>query len=317
MKTNLTLLAALIFISVVVQIVGAQPTRRRFGATQPKIEFPVKPEIFIDQFNGSEGITFNAEGRLFIGANNSIWIAEPDGTVKKITDVHRHLGQARIGKRDILACDFGPTNVFADGPNDDGIVWRITPEGKKTVVARGIADPNAVVVLKDGSFLVSDDGTDKIYRVKNGKVSIWSTEVPYPNGLTLSLDNRTLYVAQIFSNLKPIVVDDRIWSFTINKGLPVGPPRVVARTGGKAVDGLVTDEFGRVYVADNGAGKIFRYDPKTGGMILIAEGMPSVASLVFGEGKFDRQAIYATSTQRGGGKIWKIRVGVGGAKYNK
>lgn len=315
MKYSIILLVALMITCVAFQAVDGQSPERR--SSLPLIQFPVEPEIFIDRFNGSEGITFNAEGRLFIGANNSIWIAEPDGTVKKIADVHRHLGQARIGKRDILACDFGPTNVFADGPNDDGIVWRITPEGDKTAVARGIADPNAVVVLKDGSFLVSDDGTDKIYRVKDGKVSIWSTAVPYPNGLTLSLDNRTLYVAQIFSNLKPIVVDDRIWAFRINKGLPVGPPRVVARTGGKAVDGLATDELGRIYVADNGAGKIFRYDPKTGDMMLIAEGMPSIASLVFGEGKFDRHAIYATSTQRGGGKIWKIRVGVRGAKYNQ
>lgn len=282
-----------------------------------KIDFPVPPEVFISQFQGAEGITFNAEGRLFIGANNAIWIAEPDGSVKKIADVDRHLGQARIGSRDILACDFGPTNVFADGPNDDGIVWRITPEGKKTAVARGIADPNAVVVLRDGSLLVSDDGTDKIYRVKNGNVSIWSTAVPFPNGLTLSLDNRTLYVAQIFSNLKPIVVDDRIWAIKIKNGLPVGPAVVVARSGGKAVDGLVTDELGRVYVADNGAGKIFRFDPKSGQVVLIAEGMPSVASLVFGEGKFDHEAIYATSTMRGGGKIWKIKVGVKGAKYNR
>lgn len=286
-------------------------------SARPKIQFPVKPEVFISQFQGAEGITFNAEGRLFIGANNAIWIAEPDGSVKKIADVHRHLGQARIGRRDILACDFGPTNVFADGPNDDGIVWRITPEGKKTVVARGIADPNAVLVLRDGSLLVSDDGTDKIYRVKDGRVSIWSTAVPFPNGLTMSPDNRTLYVAQIFSNLKPIVVDDRIWAFKIRRGLPVGPPTMVARTDGKAVDGLATDELGRVYIADNGAGKIFRFDPKTGEMLLIAEGMPSVASLVFGEGKFDREALYATSTMRGGGKIWKIKVGVRGAKYHR
>lgn len=295
----------------------AQPTGRKSHGTQTAIEFPVKPEIFISQFQGAEGITFNAEGRLFIGANNSIWLAEPDGSVKKIADVHRHLGQARVGKRDILACDFGPTNVFADGPNNDGIVWRVTPEGKKTAVARGIADPNAVVVLQDGSFLVSDDGTDKIYRVRDGRVSIWSTAVPFPNGLALSLDNRTLYVAQIFSNLKPIVVDDRIWAFRINKGVPVGPPQVVVRTGGKGVDGLVADELGRIYIADNGAGKIQRFDPKSIEMVLIAEGMLGVASLVFGEGKFDQYAIYATTTQRGGGKIWKIRVGVKGAKYHR
>ena len=316
MHRFLWLAIALIAACLTFQTVDAQRAEREPRSPQSKIEFPVQPEVFIQQFQGAEGITFNGEGRLFIGVNNSIWIAEPDGSVKKIADVHRHLGQARIGRRDILACDFGPTNVFADGPNDDGIVWRITPEGKKTEVARGIADPNAVVVLRDGSFLVSDDGTDKIYRVKDGKVSIWSTAVPFPNGLTLSLDNRTLYVAQIFSNLKPIVLEDRIWAFRLNHGVPVDPPVIIARTGGKGVDGLVTDEFGRVYIADNGAGKIVRFDPKSREMVVIAEGMPGVASLVFGEGKFDRKAIYATSTQRGGGKIWKIAVGVRGAKYH-
>jgi sugar lactone lactonase YvrE len=283
-----------------------------------EVEFPVTPEVFIDRFQAAEGITFNGEGRLFVGANDAIWIAETDGTVRKIADVHRHLGQAGIGPRDILAADFGPTNVFEHGPNDDGIVWRITPEGKKTVVASGIADPNAVLVLPDRTFLVSDDGTDKIYKVKKNLVSVWSTAVPYPNGMTLSLDDRVLYVAQIFSSLKPIVGDDRIWAFRLVNGSPAGPPSVVARTGeGGAVDGLVADELGRIYVADNGTGKIRRFDPKTGDMILIAEGMPGVASLVFGEGKFDRQAIYATSTRRGGGKIWKVRVGVKGARVHR
>lgn len=290
-----------------------KPQSRRI---EPK--FPVTPEVFISQFNGAEGITFNAEGRLFIGANNQIWIAEPDGSVKKIADVHRHLGQARIGRRDILACDFGPTNVFANGPNDDGIVWRITPEGKKTAVATGIADPNAVVVLRDGTLLVSDDGTDKIYRVKNNQVSVWSNAVPFPNGLTLSLDNRTLYVAQIFNQLKPIGLVDRIWAFKLTKnGMPDGPPTMIARTGGKGVDGLATDELDRIYIADNGAGKIMRFDPRSGEMITIAEGMSNVASVVFGEGKFDRESIYATSTSTGGGKIWKVRVGARGAPYNK
>lgn len=246
---------------------------------------------------------------------------EPDGSVKKIADVHRHLGQARIGKRDILACDFGPTNIFQDDENEknDGIVWRITPEGNKTVVATGIADPNAVLVLKNGTLLVSDDGVDKIYQVKKGKVSVWSNAVAYPNGLALSPDDKTLYVAQIFSALKPkIVGDDRVWSFELNKnGSPRGQPKMVARTGGGGIDGLVTDERGRIYIADNGAGKVFRFDPNSSETILIAEGMPGVASLVFGEGKFDRTAIYATSTLRGGGKIYKISVGVRGALLHR
>lgn len=283
-----------------------------------KVQFPVTPELFIDRFRAAEGITFNGEGHLFIGADSAIWMAEPDGAVRKLAEVHMHLGQAGIGPRDILAADFGPTNVFQHGPNTDGIVWRITPEGKKTVVASGIADPNAVLVLRDGTFLVSDDGTDKIYRVQGKSVSVWSTAVRYPNGMALSLDDRVLYVAQIFSSLTPIVGDDRIWAFRLVDGVsPADPPTLAARTGEGGVDGLVADEFGRIYVADNGAGKIRRFDPESGEMVLIAEGMPEVASIVFGEGRFDREAIYATSTRRGGGRIWKIRVGVKGAPVHR
>jgi sugar lactone lactonase YvrE len=83
------------------------------------------------------------------------------------------------------------------------------------------------------------------------------------------------------------------------------------------VDGLVADEFGRIYIADNGAGKIWRFDPNTTDLVLIAEGMPNVATLVFGEGDFDREAIYATSTMRGGGTIWKIRVGAKGGRVHR
>jgi len=279
------------------------------------VEFPVKPEIFIDRFRGSEGITFNARGELFIGADKGIWVAQTDGSVRKITEMDTPLGLAGIGRRDILAADFGPTNVFEHGPNTDGIVWRITPAGRKTVVATGIADPNFIVVLPNKTFLVSDDGTDKIYLVKGNSVSVWSTAVAYPNGMALSLDDRTLYVAQIFSSLRPIIPDDRIWAISFVDGTPVGPPKVVARTGEGGLDGLAADEFGRIYVADNGAGKIRRFDPKTGEVVLIAEGMPGVASLAFGEGKFDREAIYATSTRRG--NIWKVRVGARSARLHR
>jgi sugar lactone lactonase YvrE len=277
---------------------------------------PVTPEVFIARFSGSEGITFNGQGQLFIGADHGIWIAEPNGAVRKIADVDESLGQAGIGGRDILAADFGPTDVFEHGPNDDGVVWRVTPEGQKSVAARGIADPNFVLVLRDGSFLVSDDGTDKIYRVAGGVVSVWSTAVAYPNGLALSLDEKTLYVAQIFLSLDPFLISDRLWALRVEDGSPERTARLVARMGGGGIDGLATDEHGRIYVADNGAGKIWRVDPRSRAVVLVAEGMPHVASLVFGEGRFERTSLYATSTggDGGGGRIWKVPVGVRGAE---
>lgn len=277
-------------------------------------QYPVTPELFIDQFWASEGITFNAKGQLFIGANKAVWLVDPNGNTKKLTEVDLHLGQARIGDRDILAADFGPVNVFSHGPNNDGVVWRISPEGDKTVAAQGIADPNFILVLEDGSFLVSDDGCDRIYHVTpEGEVSLWSDAIDYPNGMALSKDGTAIYVAQIFEQLDPFVPSDKIWIMPIKHGKPAGPPTLLARTGGSMVDGLALDELGRIYVADNGSGSIRRIDPDTGAVVVIAEGMPHVASLVFGEGDFDHQTIYATSTRRGGGKIWKVKVGIKGA----
>jgi len=275
--------------------------------------FPVIPELFIDAFDAAEGITFNGEGRLFIAANRAAWVAEPDGSVTKLVETYTNLGMAGIGKRDILMADFGPTNVFNDGENDDGIVWRITPEGEKTVAAHGIADPNFVLVLKDRSYLVSDDGTNKIYRVTpDNEMKLWTTAFDYPNGMALSLDGSTLYVAQIFKRLKPVVFDGKVWALPLDGYQPAGEP-ALATTVGIGLDGLAMDERGRVYIASNQSGELWRFDPANQEQVLIAGGMANIASMVFGEGEFDHHALYATCTFKGGGKIWKIPVGVKGA----
>ena len=282
--------------------------------------FPVTPELFIDEFVASEGLTFNGEGRLFIGANRAIWEAKPAGSIELVTAVFLHLGQAGIGETDILAADFGPEVMLSHGPNDDGIIWRVSPDGNRNIAATGIADPNFILVEESGTYLVSDDFTHNIYRVtpkgprELGEVELWSDAVPHPNGLAYSLDGSILYVAQIFTGLAPLGFTDALWALPVEDGQPAGEATVVARTGEGGLDGLAMDEKGRVYIADNGGGKIWRFDPESEEMVLIAEGMPSVASMVFGEGDFDPRSIYATSTFRGGGRIWRVPVGVGGAK---
>lgn len=278
---------------------------------------PAQPELLYD-FDGAEGITFAADGQLYIGANTAVWrVPDPDTAPLRIADVHTHLGQSGIGARDILAADFGPTNVFRDkaGAANDGIVWRISPDGGKQVFATGIADPNAILGLPDGSFLVSDDGVDKIYRVSaSGDTSVWSSSVDYPNGLVLSLDRTVVYVAQIFSALDPIVLDGSLWAIPVDAQFDqAGPATRVVATDAQGLDGLAMDASGRIYMADNGGGRILRWDPAKPAVEVVAEGMPHAASLVFGEGRFDHESLYVTSTQKGGGRVWRVRVGAKGA----
>ena len=119
-------------------------------------------------------------------------------------------------------------------------------------------------------------------------------------------------MAAIFRHINP---DNRVWRFDLDEsGEPIGDP-VVAAPGEGGHDGLAMDERGRIYVAENGRGRIWRIDPVTGGTVLVAENVPGAASLVFGEGVFDRHAVYLTSTKFG--TVWKVNVGVAGAPVQR
>lgn len=283
-------------------------------------EFPVEAELLVDgQFRGSEGIAFNGEGRLFVTANRALWEVDTDGGVRKVVELFSNLGLAAIGDRDLLVADFGPTNAFRQDRNSDGIVWQITPEGDKTKLITGIGDPNFVLVRADGSILISDDATSDIFVTGDDmKPKLFSTAVNHPNGLALTADGKTLYVAQIFKSIRPVVRDDSLWAIDLIDGMPNGAARLVARTGPLAAnDGLAMDALGRVYIAANGeAGQIWRYGPADDEIVLIAERIYGAASIAFGAGEFDHQSIYvSTTTNQGrGGKIWRIRVGVEGQK---
>lgn len=286
-------------------------------------EFPVEAELFVDDpFQASEGIAFNGEGRLFVTANRALWEISSTAGARKVADLDSNLGLAAIGEQDLLVADFGPTNAFRQDRNSDGIVWRITPDGEKTALVEGIGDPNFILVRADGSLLISDDATGDIYVAGEDRLPLlFSTAVNHPNGLALSDDGKTLYVAQIFKSIRPVVRDDSLWAIDLVDGNPRGAARLVARTGPLAAnDGLAMDELGRVYIAANGdAGEIWRYDPDSSELMLVAEGVNGAASIAFGAGDFDQQSIYVSTTfNRGrGGKIWRIPVGIEGQKLHR
>ena len=282
--------------------------------------FPVQAGVLVDgAFSRCEGIAFNGEGKLFVAGNSSLWHVNRDGSVELVTELYSNLGLAPIGERDILMADFGPTSRFDRGPNVDGIVWRITPEGEKTrVLDGGIGDPNALWVNPDGTFLVSDDATDEIIVANfQGQSRLFTDAVGHPNGIAVSPDGSTLYVAQIFKSIRPLVPDGRLWTIPLDEsGEIAGFPELLVDLGDSAAnDGLALDQLGRVYVAANGAGQIWRIDPESGDSVLIAEGLPGVASLAFGQGEFDHQSLYATSTRTG--RVWEVKVGVEGAPLHR
>lgn len=286
------------------------------GWALPALSQRLVPDVLIEgRFNGAEGLAFSAEGRLYLAANRAVWEVSPDGSTRRVAGFTSNLGLHPIGPRDILKADFGPLVWPQAGPNSDGVVYRITPEGDTTRVASGIGDPNAIAILPDGTILVSDDFTHDIYQVgRDGRVSVFTDAIPFPNGLALAPDGSALYVAQIFSKAPdgppPVrfeAFSDQVWRLPLRDGRPAGPPEVIFRTGGETgPDGLTFGPDGCLWLSAARAGQLWRIDPATGRGLMLADSIPGLASLAFGRGRFDPQSLYAAQIR--GGRLLRFRI---------
>ena len=288
------------------------------GGEQELVSLPVTPEVFVDgSFFVSEGICFNDDGRMFVVADFGVHEIQADGTPTSLAKLINPIGLSHDGDGNLLVADFGPTSAFVQPPSDknDGTIVKVTPDGNTETLATGIPDPNFIAVRDDGSFLVSDDGAHFIYEVEKGggEASIWSDEIVAPNGIAFSSDGRTAYVCQTFEEAGTLLMDNRIWSVGIGENAEAGDVDLLATVeDGSALDGIALDAKGRIYVAANVKGKIWRIDPETRDVVLIASGMKGVASLAFGRGgDFPETSLYATGLF--GGKIWRLDLGVPGA----
>jgi DNA-binding beta-propeller fold protein YncE len=235
----------------------------------------------------SEGITFDADGRLYVSAQDPGDDQEPDqlievmldGSNDEVASAPSILG-LESDARGILGAGIQTANLLLFDPTD----W------SDEEIATGLGEPNFVVTTPWGTILVSDDrpGEGSILEVTwEGDVTTWSDEVPTPNGMVFSLDGGTLYVAATFE-------EAGLWRIPVSgEGAP-GVAEKWVPFDGTAPDGIAIDSEGNVYVALNAAGQIAKVDPE-GNSSILATGMTGPASLAFGQGDFDPCSLYVTS----------------------
>lgn len=120
--------------------------------------------------------------------------------------------------------------------------------------------------------------------VEDGSVELFTQQINHPNGMVLSLDGTRLYVAQMFKSINPVVTDGSIWTLGLENNTVQGNSEVVVNLGDTAAnDGLAMDIQGWAYIAAWGTGQIWRLEPPTRERVLIAENMPWVTSLAYGQ----------------------------------
>ncbi|RTL46467.1 MAG: redoxin domain-containing protein [Burkholderiales bacterium] len=132
--------------------------------------------------------------------------------------------------------------------------------------------PNDLVVARDGSVYFTDSGRNAnqpplpgevappaVYRIKGGQLERLAADITRPNGIQLSPDEKTLYVANTSG--------EHVLAYDIRPDGSLGPRRDFARLAGwridaptgpsSGADGLAVDAQGRLYVASSAGIEVF------------------------------------------------------------
>lgn len=204
-----------------------------------------KTTVHVADSGQSNGLFFTADGRLLAtcGANvglRALCEVLPDGTMKKLTEKFD-------GK------------VY-NAPND----LVVHPKGWIY-----FSDPRYV-----GKEPLELDHQSVYLYGADGSVKRATTDIQKPNGVTLSPDAKTLYIAETdngATGLEPAGTPPKPPKFTLNT-FPIQPDgtlgskKVLADFGGElGIDGMTTDTDGRIYTA-------FRRDSHKGIAVFNAEG---------------------------------------------
>jgi gluconolactonase len=229
---------------------------------------------------GSNGLAFDARGRLVLAEHGDRRIArlEPDG--RKTTLVDRYAGRRLNSPNDLVFTSSGDL-YFTDPPFG---------------LPRAFDDP-AKELPFSGVFRLSPAG----------RLDLMTTELGAPNGLAFSPDERVLYVSNA----------DRaraVWmAYGVRDDGSLGPGRVLfdatarARTLKGAPDGLKVDRHGHLFAA--GPGGIYVLAPD-GAHLGSLETGGVVSNVAWGE---DGSTLYVTGDQA----IYRIRLATRGAGFQR
>jgi sugar lactone lactonase YvrE len=167
--------------------------------------------------------------------------------------------------------------------------------------------PNDLCINSKNQLFASDPNwkasTGQIWRIdKGGKAVLLEANMGTTNGIELSPDEKTLYVAESATN--------EIWSYRI-EGDTLTAPRLLKKFSDFEIDGIRTDRDGRLYVARILKGTIAVLAPD--GTILreIPLGASEPTNLAFGGP--DGKTVFVT--QRKGGFIEAFRVDRAGREF--
>ena len=202
-------------------------------------------------------------------------------------------------------------------------VIRVEPRGNVTVLAdrydgKRLNSPNDLVYRSDGALYFTDPpfGLPKVfddprkelpysgvYCVKDGQLKLVSTDLDAPNGIALSLDEKTLYVNNWNDKNKIIL------RYDVNPDCSVSNGKLffdmTNAPGADALDGLKVDQQGNVY--STGPGGLWIISPE-GKHLGLIKGPEDPHNLAWGDD--DGKTLYIAALTA----IYRLRMNIPGVR---
>lgn len=218
---------------------------------------------------GSNGLTLDADGRLTIAehGNRRISRLEPKGQITVLAE--RHDGRRLNSPNDLVY------------KSDGSLYFTDPPFG----LPRGYDDPGKELPYSG------------VFRLKDGRLTLLSTDLKGPNGLAFSPDERWLYVANWDEKAKVVMRYDVAADGALANGRVFFD--MTAAPGEEALDGVKVDRAGNLFVS--GPGGLWILSPE-GVHLGTIKGPELAANMAWGDD--DGRTLYLTA--RSG--LYRLRV---------
>jgi len=258
-----------------------------------------------------EGPTFDDQGNLYIVSMSvgGIEKISPDGKCSHFADTggtpqglkfHNGMIYGVDRKRGVFTLDLKTAEVKDYMPDFYGEHFI----GLNDL----IVDPQGGIYFTDawGSSILNPRGA-VYYLSPDKKITRLINNMAYPNGISLSPDNRTLYIDEFMAQrviAVPVVAPGI---------LNIGFAHVMANlAGGWGPDSMAVDAKGNIYAAHWGAREVVVLDPDD--FIVGTIDLPPDAGPMTNNVAFHQGYLYITEGRKA--EIWRVKMNVEGAKLN-
>lgn len=258
----------------------------------------VQAKVAVAKGGGAqESIAFDGAGRLVYGdltGGRVRAIDAPGAAPRTIARVTAPGGIAALPDGGVVVASGNGIGALLPG---GGRLLRADAggDGASTTLARGLIGANGLARAADGTVYASDPLAGVIDRVApDGTVRRgWWRGSGGPNGLALSADGDTLFVALSFAA--------RIVAIDVSTGAARTLARAPADRRLALLDGLAADAGDTLHVTAYLAGEVWRVTPG-GAVCTLARGLRAPTAAAPGAGPFAATSLYVTAL----GGVWEL-----------